>query len=110
MKRVISDAHEGLKAAIAQVFSAFWQRCRAHFMRNLLACVPKVSQAMVSALIRQVFVPPDQASAHQTWRQVADPLRVRFPKAAALMEVTEEDVLAYFAHPAPHRVKRHSTR
>lgn len=109
VKLVISDAHEGLKAAIAQVFSASWQRCRVHFMRNLLACVPKVSQAMVSALIRQVFVQPDQASAHQTWRQVADQLRVRFPKAAALMDVAEEDVLAYFAFPAPHRVKLHST-
>lgn len=109
VKLVISDAHEGLKAAIAQVFSASWQRCRVHFMRNLLACVPKVSQAMVSALIRQVFVQPDPATAHQTWRQVADQLRGRFPKAAALMDEAEEDVLAYFAHPAPHRVKLHST-
>ncbi len=109
VKLVISDAHEGLKAAIAQVFSASWQRCRVHFMRNLLACVPKVSQAMVSALIRQVFVQPDQAAAHQTWRQVADQLRARFPKAAALMDEAEADVLAYFAHPAPHRVKLHST-
>lgn len=78
-------------------------------MRNLLACVPKVSQAMVSALIRQVFVQPDQATAHQTWRQVADQLRGRFLKAATLMDEAEEDVLAYFAHPAPHRVKLHST-
>jgi transposase-like protein len=109
VKLVISDAHEGLKAAIAQTFSASWQRCRVHFMRNLLACVPKVSQAMVSALIRQVFVQPDQAAAHQTWRQVADQLRGRFPKAAALMDGAEEDVLAYFAFPAPHRVKLHST-
>lgn len=109
VKRVISDAHEGLKAAIAQVFSATWQRCRVHFMRNLLACVPKVSQAMVSALIRQVFVQPDQAAAHPTWRQVADQLRARFPKAAALMDEAEEDVLADFAYPAPHRVKLPST-
>ena len=109
VQRVISDAHEGLKAAIAQVFSASWQRCRVHFKRNLLACVPKVSQAMVSTLIRQVFVQPDQSAADQTWRQVADQLRVRFPKAAALMDAAEEDVLAYFAFPAPHRVKLHST-
>jgi transposase-like protein len=109
VKLVISDAHEGLKAAIAQVFPASWQRCRVHFMRNLLVCVPKVSQAMVSALIRQVFVQPDAANAHQTWRQVADQLRARFPKAAALMDEAEEDVLAYFVFPAPHRVKLHST-
>lgn len=109
VKLVISDAHEGLKAAIAQTFSASWQRCRVHFMRNLLVCVPKVSQAMVSALIRQVFVQPDQESAHRTWRQVADQIRSRFPRAAALMDGAEDDVLAYFAYPAPHRVKLHST-
>lgn len=109
VKLVISDAHEGLKAAIAQVFTASWQRCRVHFMRNLLVCVPKVSQAMVSALIRQVFVQPDEKNAHRTWRQVADQLRSRFPKAAALMDEAEEDVLAYFVYPASHRVKLHST-
>jgi len=90
------------------VFCAAWQRCRVHFMRNFLACVPKVSQAMVSALIRPVFVQPDAASAHQTWRQVADQLRARFPKAAALMDEAEEDVLAYFTYPAAHRVKLYS--
>ena len=109
VKLVISDAHEGLKAAIAQVFSASWQRCRVHFMRNLLVCIPKVSQAMVSALIRQVFVQADAESAHRTWRQVADQLRSRFPRAAALMDEAEHDVLAYFEHPASHRVKLHST-
>lgn len=109
VKRVISDAHEGLKAAMAQVFSASWQRCRVHFMKNLLGCVPKVSQAMVSALIRQVFVQPDEESAHKTWRQVADPIRKRFPKAAALINDAEHDVLASFAHPVPHWVKLHST-
>lgn len=57
VKLVISDAHEGLKAAMAQVFAASGQRCRVHFMRNLLACVPKVSQAMVSALINRPEMP-----------------------------------------------------
>jgi transposase-like protein len=108
VKLVISDAHEGLKAAIAQVFSASWQRCRVHFMRNLLVRVPKVSQAMVSALIRQVFVQPDEESAHRAWRQVADQIRSGFPKAAELMDEAGHDVLAYFAYPAPHRVKLHS--
>ena len=90
LQLVISDAHEGLKAAIAQVFSATWQRCRVHFMRNLLACVPKASQSLVGTLVRQVFVQPDAASARKAWRQVADELRGCLPKAAA------------------HRVKLHS--
>ena len=109
MKLVISDAHEGLKAAIAQVFSASWQRCRVHFMRNLLACVAKSGQSLVGTLVRQVFVQPDAESAHRTWRQVADQIRKQYPKAAALMDEAEEDVLAYFCFPASHRVKLHST-
>jgi transposase-like protein len=109
VKLVISDAHEGLKAAIAQVFSATWQRCRVHFMRNVLACVPKASQSLVGTLIRQVFVQPDAESARRAWRAVADQLRPRFARAAALMDEAEADVLAYFDFPAPHRVKLHST-
>lgn len=109
LQLVISDAHEGLKGAIAQVFSAPWQRCRVHFMRNLLACVPKASQSLVGTLVRQVFVQPDAASARKAWRQVADELRGRFPKAAALMDGAEADVLAHLEFPAAHRVKLHST-
>ena len=109
VKLVISDAHEGLRAAIVQVFSATWQRCRVHFMRNLLACVPKASQSLVGTLVRQVFVQPDVKNAKQSWRQVADQLRPRFPRAAALMDEAEEDVLAYFDFPQAHRVKLHST-
>src|SRR5512143_2891344 len=71
---VSSDAHEGLKAAIAQVFNATWQRCRVHFMRNLLVCVPKAQQGMVAAAVRQVFTPTDAITAHALWRQVADQL------------------------------------
>ena len=106
---VISDAHEGLKAAIAQVFSASWQRCRVHFMRNLLATVPKAHQAMVGTLVRQVFVQPDAASAQVAWRRVADELRTRFAKAAARMDQAETDVLAHLHFPPAHRVKLHST-
>lgn len=90
-------------------FSATWQRCRVHFMRNVLACVPKVSQSLVGTLIRQVFVQPDADSAHKAWRAVADQLRPRFTRAAALMDEAEMDVLAYFDFPAAHRVKLHST-
>ena len=63
----------------------------------------------MGTLVRQVFVQPDQASARRAWRQVADGIRKQFPQAAALMDEAEEDVLAYFAYPAPHRVKLHST-
>ena len=106
---VISDAHEGLKAAIAQVLNATWQRCRVHFMRNLLVRVPKAQQGMVAAAVRQVFTQTDAATAHALWRQVADQLRGHFPRVAALMDETEDDVLAYLAFPEDHRVKLHST-
>ena len=106
---VISDAHEGLKAAIRQVFNATWQRCRVHFMRNLLVCVPKAQQGMVAAAVRQVFTQTDPAAAHLLWRQVANQLRGRFPRVAALMDEAEDDVLAYLTFPEDHRVKLHST-
>jgi putative transposase len=109
VRLVISDAHEGLKAAIAQVLSTTWQRCRVHFMRSLLAHVPKSQQTVVSAAVRQVFVQPDRKTAGQTWRHVADQLRPRFPKVAALLDDAESDVLAYLDYPEPHRSKLHST-
>lgn len=109
VKLVISDAHEGLKAAIAQVFSAAWQRCRVHFTRNVQACVPRAYAGMVTALLRQVFAQPDAAAARTLWRQVADQLRVKFPRAAALLDEAEDDVLAFMAFPISHRVKIHST-
>lgn len=105
----ISDGHAGLKAAIAQVLGATWQRCRVHFTRNLQACVPRDCAGMVAALLRQVFAQPGLAEARTHWRQVADQLRGRFPKAAALMDEAEDDVLAHMAFPAAHRVKIHST-
>jgi putative transposase len=109
VKLVVSDAHEGLKAAIQRVLGATWQRCRVHFMRNALAHVPKGQHTMVAAAIRQAFLQPDRASAGQTWRQVADQMRSRWPKLAALMDEAEPDVLAYMTFPAQHRAKLHST-
>jgi putative transposase len=109
VKLVISDAHEGLKAAITQVLSATWQRCRVHFMRSLLAYVPKSQQTVVSAAVRQVFVQPDRKNAGEAWRHVADQLRPRFPKVAALLDDAEHDVLAYMDYPEAHRSKLHST-
>ena len=103
VKLVISDAHGGLKAAIAQVLQgASWQRCRVHFIRNALAYVPKAQAQMVAATIRTVFVQPDALSARETWRKVADAFRKRYPKLAALMDEAEADVLAYLAFPQEH--------
>ena len=100
---VISDAHEGLKGAIAAALAgASWQRCRVHFLRNALALVPKSAQQMVAATIRTVFAQPDAASAREQWRRVADNLRPRFPRLAALLDEAEADVLAYLAFPPAH--------
>ena len=106
---MISDAHEGLRLAITRVLGATWQRCRVHWMRNALAHVPKGQHTMVAAAIRQAFLQPDAEAAHQTWRHVADQLRPRWPKLAALMDDSEHDVLAYMTFPAQHRTKLHST-
>ena len=109
VKLVISDAHEGLKHAIAKVLGATWQRCRVHWLRNALAHVPKGQQTMVAAALRQAFLQPDQEAARQAWRQLADQLRPRWPKLADLMDASEHDVLAYLAFPVQHRAKLHST-
>ena len=109
VKLVISDAHSGLKAAIARVFEATWQRCRVHFMRNALAHVSKGQHTVVAAAIRQAFDQPDRRQAGEMWRHVADQLRGRWPKLAELMDDSEHDVLAYMAFPRQHRTKLHST-
>ena len=109
VKLVISDAHTGLRAAIARVFDATWQRCRVHWMRNALAHVPRSQHTVVAAAIRQAFGQPDRAQAGDTWRHVADQVRGRWPKLADLMDEAEHDVLAYMAFPAQHRTKLHST-
>ncbi len=106
VKLVISDAHEGLKHAIARVMEATWQRCRVHWVRNALAHVPKGQHTVVAAAIRQAFLQPDRESASQTWRHVADQLRPRWPKLGTLMDESETDVLAYMSFPASHRCIR----
>jgi len=107
VKLVVSDAHEGLKAAIRRVIGAISQRRRVHFARNALAYVPRGQHAMVAAAIRQAFIQPDRKAAGETWRHVADQLR--WPKLGAVMDEAEEDVLAYMTFPSQHRVKLHST-
>jgi transposase-like protein len=100
---VISDAHEGLRQAIAAVLhGASWQRCRVHFLRNALALVPKAAQALVAATIRTVFAQPTAEAVRQQWRQVADGFRARFARLDALLDETEDHVLANLAFPSAH--------
>ena len=108
-KLVISDAHEGLKAAIRRVMGATWQRCRVHWMRNALAYVPKGQQSMASASLRQAFGQDSPEKAHQVWRAAADQMREKWPKLGQFMDDSEHDVLAYMGFPEQHRAKLHST-
>jgi transposase-like protein len=109
VKLVVSDAHEGLKAAISRVLHATWQRCRVHMMRNLLAPDGRQGRAVVAAFIGTAFAQEDAASARAQWRQVADQLRPKACKLAAMMDDMEADVLAYMGFPQAHRAKLHST-
>jgi putative transposase len=110
LRLVISDAHEGLKRAVATVLAgASWQRCRVHFMRNLLARVPKAAREAVAAVVRTIFAQPDHASALAQLRRVVDGVRRRFPEAAAVLEEAAEDILAYLHFPKAHRARLHST-
>ena len=109
VKLVISDAHEGIKAAVARVLSATWQRCRVHFMRNVLAHAGRSGRRVVSAFIATAFAQNDAEAASQQWRRVADQLRPKVPKLATMMDDAEHDVLAYMSFPPQHRVKLHST-
>jgi len=110
VRLVISDAHEGLKAAIAHVLSgAAWQRCRVHFMRNLLAHVPRHDQSLFAALLRTIFAQPDRPAAQRQLAAVAQSIGKSWPQAAHLLEEAEEDVLAYMAFPREHWTRIYST-
>lgn len=103
VRLVTSDAHEGLKAAIAAVLhGATWQRCRVHWLRNSMALVPKTAQPMVGATIRTVFSQPDADGAREQWERVAESFRGRFDRVADLMDEAKEDVLAYLSFPHAH--------
>jgi transposase-like protein len=110
VKLVISDAHEGLKAVVAKVLHASWQRCRAHFMRNVLAHAGKQGRRVVAAFIATAFAQEDADMARLQWRQVADQLRPKVPKLAGLMDEAEADVLAFMSFPKDRRPKIPSGR
>jgi transposase-like protein len=117
VKLVVSDAHEGIKAAVSRIFTATWQRCRVHFMRNALAHAGRSGKRVVSAacpersrrVIATAFAQDDAKQATAQWRRVADQLRPKVPKLASLMDQAEADVLAYMSFPLQHRTKLHST-
>lgn len=100
---VISDAHCGIKDAIAAVLpGAAWQRCRTHFMRNLLGKVPKSVQSMVSGLVRSVFSQPDAATTHAQYDRVIEQLENHYPDAANLLISAREELLAFTTFPKEH--------
>lgn len=106
---MISDAHEGIKAAVSKVLNATWQRCRVHFMRNVMAHAGKSGRRVVSAFIATAFAQDDADAAQAQWRRVADHLRPKLPKLAAFLDDAETDVPAYMSFPSAHRTKLHST-
>jgi transposase-like protein len=109
VKLVVSDSHEGIKAAVSKVLSTTWQRCRVHFMRSVLAHAGKQGRRVISAFIATAFAQNDAKAASQQWRHMADQIRPKLPKLAALLDEAETDVLAYMSFPAAHRTKLHST-
>lgn len=109
VKLVVSDAHEGIKATVAKVLNATWQRCRVHFMRNALAHAGNSGRRVVSAFIATAFAQDDAEAAKTQWRKVADQLRPKLPKLAGFLDEAETDVLAYMTFPPQHRTKLHST-
>ena len=109
VKLVISDAHEGLKAAISKVLKTTWQRCKVHFLRNALAYASKGQRQAVLAVINTIFAQDSAESASKQWRLVTDQLREKFPKLAAMMDAAEQDVLAFTNFPRAHRLQIHST-
>ena len=110
VKLVTSDAHPGLKQAIAEVFvGSAWQRCRVHLTRNAIARVAKGAQAMVAATVRSIFEQPDRAAAEAQLRHVCETLAKRFPAVVQLLEEAEAEILTFFDFPAEHRRQIAST-
>jgi putative transposase len=107
---VISDAHEGLKGAISSVLLwAAWQRCKVHFMRNVLAKIPKGSAEMVLAAIRTIFAQPDAAHVHEQCSTIAEMLGRQLPKVKSMLLEAREDLLAFTSFPFEHWKKIWST-
>jgi transposase-like protein len=103
VRLVSSDAHPGLVDAIAATLpGASWQRCRTHFMRNLLTRVPKSAQSFVATMVRTIFAQPDADTVREQHRRIVDQLEQRFPEAAALLDEAAPDLLAFTGFPKEH--------
>ena len=110
VRLVISDAHSGLKVAVARVFAgASWQRCKVHLARNILATVNSANKDMVAATVRTIYAQPDPASVRRQLHDVVGMLEPRFPKAADILANAEPDVTAFVAFPKGHWKKISST-
>jgi putative transposase len=107
---VISDAHSGLKQAVGAVMiGAAWQRCRVHFMRNVLAQVPRGNTEMVAAAVRTVFAQPDASHVHEQFETIAAMLGRQLPKVEQMMRGAKDDLLAFTGFPQQHWRKIWST-
>jgi len=103
IRLAISDAHEGLKAGIRAVFNGVtWQRCYVHFIRNVLDKVPKTAQGFVAAAMRNIFHQSSYEHAKEAMDKALEAMEQKWPRAAALAQRAEEDVLAYFSFPQAH--------
>lgn len=109
VKLVVSDHHGGIRAAIAKVLHATWQRCRVHFMRNALAHAGAGQRNMVAAMLRTIFTQETEKAAREQWSKVSDGLRERYPKLGRLMDDARDDVLAFMGFPAGHWTQIYST-
>jgi transposase-like protein len=105
----VSDAHEGLKQAIAKVLGCPWQRCTVHFLRDMLGHVSKAQQPMIAAAIRGIFQASSLVEARERLVEVVDKLAAAAPKVARLLEAAEAELLAFYQLPAEHWSKLRST-
>ncbi len=110
VRLVVSDAHPGLKQAIREVFvGASWQRCRVHFLRNVLSQVPKTAQAMVAATVRTIFEQTSRQAAQTQLQHVTGLLAGRFPRVVRLLAEAEEEIFTFYDFPLAHRRQIYST-
>ena len=107
---VISDAHEGLKGALGSVFAgAAWQRCRVHYLRNILTRIPRGNAEMVAAAVRTIFAQPDAEHVHSQLDMIATMLGRQFPPVEAMLHDAKDDILAFTSFPVAHWKKIWST-
>ena len=110
VRMVISDSHQGLRSAIDKVMlGAAWQRCRVHFLRNVLAKVPRASSEMVAAAVRTIFAQPDAAAVAEQLDSIAAKLGRQFPAVEAMLREAAVDITAFAAFPQAHWRKIWST-